>query len=330
MLNEWKRLWQAKKWMQKNETFLETWHAHIGHALHLFDYFEKSAKPEDVVESYHLDSVLLSRWIEVGLSLGHLEKKRGGKIKTEASIHKYLSKESPDSVGVILKEMMELHVPTLLAYKDLMRGYDKVTYLEKDYGKTVAETSALLETLAFPKVMKIIKKRKIKSIIDIGCGYAGYLRRIHEQKPDIRLTGVEMHSELYETAKNRCEGTSITLHHENFDNYVHMKARQDMVMMNNLLYYFSPGKRQDVFDHATRILAKKGTLLIMSPLHDSKHGKAFSTAFNSFMSAHENLHPLPSEKEIRAIGKLSGLKLVSVEPVLKEGGWYLLELQKKE
>ncbi|WP_252313294.1 hypothetical protein [Sinobaca sp. H24] len=108
-----------------------------------------------------------------------------------------------------------------------------------------------------------------------------------------------------------------------------MKARQDMVMMNNLLYYFSPGKRQDVFDHAARILAKKGTLLIMSPLHDSKHGKAFSTAFNSFMSAHENLHPLPSEKEIRAIGKLSGLKLVSVEPVLKEGGWYLLELQKK-
>ena len=40
MIAEYQRLWQARKWMKKNEPFLQAWHAHLGYSLDLFKAFE--------------------------------------------------------------------------------------------------------------------------------------------------------------------------------------------------------------------------------------------------------------------------------------------------
>ncbi len=100
-------------------------------------------------------------------------------------------------------------------------------------------------------------------------------------------------------------------------------------MMNNLLYYFSKEDRFKLFQKGNQLLNKKGTLILISPLVESKHGQAFASAFNSFMSAHEKMYPVPSEIELKEYGKQTNFQLQEITSVVKEGGWYMVVFKKK-
>lgn len=327
MLIEYMRLWNARNWMKRNEPFLPTWHAHLGYSLDLFNHFQKGALVEEVAQANELNQDLLLRWVEVGIVLGHLKEGRNGKIKAKKQLVKYVSKESPASVGILIKEMMELHIPTMLSYKDLMQGKD-INFFETDYGDTVAQTSALLETLAFPKISEYIKKSNARSVFDIGCGHGGYLKRLHVKFPKIELNGLEVDEVVAKKAQEDVESTLISIVHGDIHTYDFNKT-YDVVMMNNLLYYFSKEDRFKLFQKANQCLNRKGSLIIISPLVESKHGQAFASAFNSFMSAHEKMYPVPSKSELEGYARQTKFQLKDVSPVIKEGGWYMLAFKKK-
>jgi hypothetical protein len=59
------------------------------------------------------------------------------------------------SSGVILKEMMELHIPSLLTYPDMMRNSNRNRFDSEKHADTVAQTSRLLEVIALPKIAKL-------------------------------------------------------------------------------------------------------------------------------------------------------------------------------
>ncbi|ADC51830.1 hypothetical protein BpOF4_18955 [Alkalihalophilus pseudofirmus OF4] len=325
-LTEYKKLWNARKWMKRNEPFLPTWHAHLGYSLDLFNHFKKGATVEEVAINNELNQDLLQRWVDVGIVLGHLKQKRKGIIKPKRSLVKYVSKDSDSSVGILIKEMMELHIPTMLSYRDLMQGKE-VNFFETDYGDTVAQTSALLETIAFPKVLEVVKKEKIKSVFDVGCAYGGYLKRLHVKKPKLRLKGLEADEGVAKKAKEETENSNIDIVAGDIKQY-ESDEEFDLVMMNNLLYYFSKEDRAELFKKSSEIAGRKGTLIVISPLVQSKHGQAFASAFNSFMSAHENMYPVPSERELKQYAKAAGFKFKKTTPVVKEGGWYMMVFKK--
>lgn len=329
MVKDWIRLIQARKWMKKTGAFLPAWHAYLGYSLDLFDLFHKPACPGCIARLYNLDETLLRRWIEVGLTLGHLEPKGNGKVKSKKAYRRYLSKNSPYSIGILLEEMLELHIPALLDYPSLINQNSKAPYLEKEYGGTVAQTSELLESYAFPKIAERIKKRKAGSLLDMGCGYGGYLKRIYNQYPRMRLIGIEINPNVYQEAYTRLKHTAVEVRHEDMMAVEENDRRMEMIMMNNVLYYFPRESRPSLFEKAADMMTAKGTLLVISPLSNAKHGKAFSAAFNSFLSVHHNLFPLPSIKELKEDSKTSGFKIKRMDPVVKEGGWYLIELQKQ-
>ncbi|MCM3713982.1 class I SAM-dependent methyltransferase [Alkalihalobacillus oceani] len=327
MITEYLRLWNARKWMKQNEPFLPTWHAHLGYSLDLFHHFSKGASVEEVAARNNWNQDLLQRWVDVGIVLGHLKMKRNGKIKPKRQLVKYVSKESPNSVGILIKEMMELHIPTMLSYRDLIQGKE-VTFFEENYSDTVARTSALLETIAFPKVASSVKKEKVTSVFDIGTGYGGYLRRLKETNQELELCGIEVDETVAAKAWEELTDSGIEIIAGDIDQYETAKTFQ-MVMMNNLLYYFSQEERQKLFIKANRLLEPKGTLLIISPLVHSKHGQAFASAFNSFMSAHEKMYPVPSARELTEYGRKAKFRLKKMTPIIREGGWYLLVFKKK-
>lgn len=327
MITEYLRLWNARKWMKRNEPFLPTWHAHLGYSLDLFRHFSKGASVEEVAGRHNWNQDLLQRWVDVGIVLGHLKEKRNGKIKPKRHLVKYVSKESPDSVGILIKEMMELHIPTMLSYRDLIQGKE-VTFFEENYSDTVARTSALLETIAFPKVASWVKKEKADSLFDIGTGYGGYLRRLKQINRALTLYGIEVDETVASKVQEELEDTGITIIAGDIHEY-ETKMTFQMVMMNNLLYYFSQEERQKLFVKANQLLDRNGTLLIISPLVHSKHGQAFASAFNSFMSAHEKMHPVPSARELTEYGRKAKFRLKQVTPIIKEGGWYLLVFKKR-
>ncbi|TLS37867.1 class I SAM-dependent methyltransferase [Pseudalkalibacillus caeni] len=334
MIREWTRIWKARKWMKINEPFLYAWHAHIGYKLNLFDAFSKGLTVQEAAEKRDVDQLLLGRWVDVGVAIGHLKQGRKGKVKSKRSLRKYLSKKSEDSVGIVLKEMMELHIPSLMKYPDLLTGHTKITYIDDDFAETVAETSTFIEQFAFPKINKWIKKNNVTSIVDFGCGHGGYLARISEKHKNMNLTGVEKNEEVCKEAANRINassgtGNELKIYQSDITEWSWNGTRFDMVMMNNLLYYFSPEQRENLFLKAKELTGDKGSLVIISPLDDPSHGHAFSAAFNSFMSAHKNLYPLPTLNEIRRLATRTGFTVKKIQPVVKEGAWYFLALQKK-
>ncbi len=47
------------------------------------------------------------------------------------------------------------------------------------------------------------------------------------------------------------------------------------------------------------------------------------------MTAHNEMHPLPTRKELAYMAKQANVKIVEERALIKEGGWYLIRLKKK-
>jgi cyclopropane fatty-acyl-phospholipid synthase-like methyltransferase len=319
---------QARKWMKTNESFLSTWHAHVGYTLHLFYYFSKYRSIDHVAEKLDCNRALLKRWVEVGLEIGHLKKNKTGKIKAKRKLIKYASATSSESVGILLREMMELHLPTLLKYPELLEENKQVEYKENHFANVVAETSTLLEAAASRPILKIVKKHKPASIIDFGCGYGGYLKRIQTHFPTVFLHGVEVNEMVANQAKDTLKDKA-KIHCTDMMTFIdRYSCKTDMVMVHNLLYYFAPEERAELFKKIALIMNQGGIITFIHPVNGAKHGQTFTAAFNTFMTAHKNLYPLPTLKEMKRISKKAGLKIMTVKPLIKEGGWYLMIMRK--
>ncbi|WP_147804860.1 class I SAM-dependent methyltransferase [Alkalicoccus halolimnae] len=327
-MSELQRVIQARNWMKTNENFLETWHAHVGYDMDLFDSFEKGASVKEVSSSRNLSEELLERWVDVGLQVGHLTKKKKEKVKAKKKMVRYASKASRESVGILLSEMMELHIPTLLKYPDLIRSDERLTYLSDKFAEIVAETSTFLEKAAVSPILKWVKQENPASIIDFGCGYCGYLSAVHNKYPETELIGVELSREVVEKAKARVS-QDIDVRQGDIEDFLEsFEGKTDMIMAHNLLYYFKPEERVTLFRKFAGALTKKGSVTIICPLVYAKHGGAFTTAFNTFMSAHDNLYPLPSPETIKKDAGNSGFHVAGMKPLIREGGWYLITLKK--
>ncbi|MGD6794889.1 class I SAM-dependent methyltransferase [Metabacillus indicus] len=322
MIAEYVRLYKARSWMKKNLPFLYSWHAYVGYELDLFEIFKSPKTIEEVAASHSLETEILERWVEVGVSIKYLKKVSRNKFKTSRSFMVPDSKRDPKSVGILLKEMMELHIPALLTYPSIMKTDERQTFDHKQHGATVAETSAMLEQLAYPKLVQILKKNSIHTVVDVGCGHGGYMQKLSKSFPDLTLTGVEVNKDVAEEAANRCsELKNISIDCMDIEEWSPEK-KADLIMMNNLLHYLSPEKRPKVISRLSSSLSANGMITIITPIRKPKHGKQFSSVFNSFFTAFDNLYALPTKRELDALAKQSGMRLQSLKPIIREGGWY--------
>ncbi|WP_223700610.1 class I SAM-dependent methyltransferase [Sutcliffiella deserti] len=329
MIREYIRLFKARGYMKRNLPFLYSWHAYVGYELDLYEAFKKPKTVDEVSKDLTLNEDLLVRWVEVGGVIGYLKQRSKQRYQTVKRFMVPSSKNNPRSTGVLLKEMMELHIPTLIKYPKLMREDQKETFDQKEHGMVVAQTSSLLEQLAVPRVMKVIKEAKPKTLVDVGCGSGGYLQKLSNKFPKVRMTGIELNEEVAEEAAKNCqEQERIKIICADVQEWT-PESKVDFVMINNVLHYVSSEERVKLFKSISQWLNKKGTLSVVTPIHNSKHGGQFSSVFNSFFTAFENLYPLPSEKDLQELARSSGMKVERMKPIIKEGGWYQITLTKK-
>ncbi|MCG1020194.1 class I SAM-dependent methyltransferase [Sutcliffiella horikoshii] len=328
MISEYVRLFKARGYMKRNLPFLYSWHAYVGYELDLYEAFKKPKTIMEVAQEQELKEDLLKRWVEVGGVIGYLKKKSKERYQTVQKFMVPSSKHNPRSTGVLLKEMMELHIPTLIKYPKMMKTDKKEQFNQKEHGMVVAQTSSLLEQLAIPRVMKVMKKAKPKKVVDVGCGSGGYLLKLSQKFPKAKMLGIELNEDVAEEASKNCQNQEQV---EIVCKDVHQWSpdeKVDFVMLNNILHYISPDDRIELFKKISGWLLPKGTLSVVSPIHNSKHGGQFSSVFNSFFTAFDNLYPLPSEKDLKDLADEAGLKVEKLQPVIKEGGWYQITFTK--
>lgn len=328
MIGEMVKVWRARTWMKKNVPFLYSWHAYVGYEMDLFDSFTKPASIQEVALAKNIEMDLLEQWVEVGITIKHMKRVEDEKVTTRNRWKLPTSKRDPHSSGILLKEMMELHIPALLSYPQLLRNQTKQHFNSDVHGSTVAKTSILLERFAFPKVQKAIKKYNVNSILDLGCGEGGYVKRIGDRYPDKRMVGIEIHEAVAKAAEESLSDyENIEILCKDLHEY-EPDQLFDMIMANNLFHYIDPSERLQFFEKASTWLEKEGLFFVLTPMQKSKHGQQFSSAFNSFFMTFQNLYPIPSQKEMETLAGKTHFKVESVEPIVKEGGWYVMIFRK--
>ncbi|MGI2329540.1 class I SAM-dependent methyltransferase [Planococcus sp. YIM B11945] len=322
------KMFKARMYMKRNEPFLYSWHAYVGYELDLFKAFERPMTQFDVADALELDEALLEQWVRVGLSIGHLKEAGRKRFKT-ANAWKLPKPKGQNSSGVLLKEMMELHIPTLLSYPELMREGKRRHFDEEKHAPTVAETSRLLEVLALPKMSRVLKEKKGGLVLDIGCGEAGYIKKLAERFPKTQFQGIEISPTVTETAKNlTADLANVEIKNADLWDY---KPEQpvDLLMMNNVIHYIDLEKRQQLYTELASWLNKDGVLSIVTPIAGSSDSPAFVNAFNSFFSSFDNLFRLPTTEELAEWGSEAGLTMLGIHTVIKEGSWYIVQYQKE-
>lgn len=322
------KMFKARMYMKRNEPFLYSWHAYVGYELDLFKAFERPVTKFDVADALQLDEALLDQWVSVGVSIGHLKEAGRNRYKTW-NTWKLPKPKGENSSGVLLKEMMELHIPTLLSYPEMMREGKRRHFDEEKHAPTVAETSRLLEVLAMPKMAKQLKEKKGGIVLDIGCGEAGYIKKLAERFPETRFKGIEISPTVTETAKKLTDGLA-NVEIENADLWEYEPEKPlDLILMNNVIHYIDLEKRQQLYRQLAGWLKEDGVLSIVTPIAGNSDSPPFVNVFNSFFSSFDNLYRLPTTEELAEWGVEAGLTMLGIHTVIKEGSWYIVQYQKE-
>ncbi|WP_100405842.1 class I SAM-dependent methyltransferase [Bacillus solitudinis] len=328
MLGEWRETIKARKWLKKNIPFLYSWHAYVGNELKLFKAFKHPKTVDEVANNLSVPKDLLKSWVDVGVAINHLKKKSSESFQVRKL--QLLPKRGSLS-GALLKEMMELHIPSLLSYPDLMKTNTKRHFDHQKHGDVVARTSRLIETIAYPIYKKLIKEGEISSIVDVGCGHAGYLQKVAEEQPNIEMVGIDNHPLVVQRATEACGSFSnIKIIHADLHEWAPTNQKNDLVMLNNIMHYIDLDKRESLLSRVSKWTHKKGKIIIITPVRNAQYGKEFSATFNSFFSAHSNLHPLPNQTELETIAANIGMKISQFNPLIKTGSWYIAVFEHKK
>ncbi|WP_050180384.1 class I SAM-dependent methyltransferase [Domibacillus robiginosus] len=332
MIAEYRSMWEARNWLKKNEPFLPTWQAYVGYRLDLFRKLASGATLESLVADYGYEETLLRSWADTGMVLGHL-KKEGDRLIPSKKMLKFFSQGSNEAVGELLKELFEMHMPSLMSYPKMMESNQKGQFNGEDFGKTVAATSALIQKRAFGHVLSEINAQKPQWVLDIGCGTGGYLMNLAERMKQGTFVGVDISRECVDEARQQAEtkglAEKVKFYYADINTWEVPDQFFDVIMMNNLLHYYSPDARKELLARVSRLVNQNGTVIMITPLYLERGGQRFSAAFNSFMEAHENLYPLPRKKELIRDAASAGLELKSIKTVVREGSWYCINFSKK-
>ncbi|MFC7319330.1 class I SAM-dependent methyltransferase [Halobacillus campisalis] len=324
MKNEWITAMQARKWMKKNESFLPVWHAYVGSELQLFDYFSKARTVQDVSEETGYAEDMLASWVRVGLAVKHLKRRPNQTFRTSKKrCASLIGNNASPGVKALLKEIMELHMPTLLNYPKYMVSQERARFDHELHGEIVAETSALLEYFAITKIKKMIRHRKVKTIVDLGCGHGGYLRKLADELPDVEMLGVDINKNVIVKAREESRDYP-NIHFEvgDINSWRPDEGTVDVILIHNIFHYIHPDSRRGLLDHLNSYLSKDGLISVITPISETEFGEAFSSAFNSFFVAHSNLFALPTKFQLKELSESCQFELFDLDPIVKEGSWY--------
>lgn len=323
-MTEWTRVLHARKWMKQTESFLPLWHGYIGYKFGFFDALQGGASMAEMNLRLKrpVTQLALERWLEVGVAVRHL-KKRGWRYYPTRGLKYQLSANDERSIGFMLQEMMELHIPALIAYPEFLESGKQKTFDGAEHGQVVAKTSTLVETVAFPIVQQLLRQANVGSMLDIGCGHGGYLRKLQALEPSWDLTGIDLEEEVIEEARSRDERGEIQFEVADFMNW-ETEEQFDAVMMNNMLYYFSPEERIQLLERLRDRLEENGVAVLVTPLAETALGGRFASAFNAFMTLHDNLYPLPTIPRLRRQMQEVGFDQIRFIPFIPEGSWYIV------
>lgn len=111
-------------------------------------------------------------------------------------------------------------------------------------------------------IQELVTRHKVRKVLDIGCGYGDYIATLRDVEGIDHIIGVEQQEKVAtETANRFANDPRVDILNINvFDLEADMSA--DLVLLNYVLFYFSPEDKRRLFKILRNRLSKNGIILI--------------------------------------------------------------------
>ncbi|MBW3014561.1 class I SAM-dependent methyltransferase [Candidatus Woesearchaeota archaeon] len=86
----------------------------------------------------------------------------------------------------------------------------------------------------------IFKNAKLNSgkILDIGCGFGGLIKNIHQQKPSFSFVGIDLSKAMLSMARKFCKGIDVKFYQKEADKTGFKSESFDLIVCKDTIHHF--------------------------------------------------------------------------------------------
>jgi len=315
--------WRERELFQTLGSFSRAHLLRIGIRLDLFVALRQPKTAKQLAQNAQLAPDLLQAWLRAAASHGLIrmarERDRAYQID---GLAKWLL-ETPDSASLIalLEEAIEGYGPIFERMPDLIAGDARPEFHSPAESRRTAEVSRLVERQALSALGRIPGVREARRLLDIGCGYGGYLVGMLRRYRDAHGIGIEQDAEVAEIALQNLQAADLLRRSDvrvgDFMSLDLDAGSHDLILLNNNLHYFAPGIRRALFERILSRLVPSGLLAIQTAVVSDRAAarwmglSANIAVFDLYLRAHDNLYGLPDLRELHVSLREVGFETIA-------------------
>ncbi len=239
----------------------------------------------------------LEAWLDVGVSLGELERTPRG-YALRGALAKELAKDSEESWAAYLEMRIKVMQDCIWKAPRLIKEGKRLS-MDGRYADLVAKCSLTIEPIMDEVVDKTIPKTGAISLLEVGCGAGAYMKRACERNKSLTVVGLEFQKSVAKLAENNIQawglGDRIKVEVGDIRNYLSDKPF-DIITLHNLIYYFTEAERVDLFRRIRFLLKDNGKVAITCLC---KENDASSNVINLWATMTEGCGPAPEAKTLQ-------------------------------
>jgi SAM-dependent methyltransferase len=205
-------------------------------------------------------------WLALGVRLGLLKMGDAG-YSLRGFLAKRLASPENDAIRALVREVACLHhlyitqTPAKLEQGLLWSPAEQ----HSEYGDLIARSSRTLEPFLFEVIDRIFPESDAIRLLEVGCGYAGYIIYAADRHSKLNAVGLELDAHVAEKARGNIQTRGlqdrVTITVADVRNYRAAELFDILTLYNNI-YYFPVEERIELFKYLRGLLKPNGRILL--------------------------------------------------------------------
>jgi SAM-dependent methyltransferase len=258
------------------------------------------------------DVGLLEALLRVGESVGELARGRDGRWRLAGARARAMVDPAVDGLAALPEEAVIYGADVYRRLGERLRGAPAGDYLETQ-GELVARTSRVAELILAPLVTDVVRQRRPRRVLDVGCGSGVNLRHAVAGSADTTGAGIDVDPEVVALARRNLVAWGLQQHFTVHEADVRrlpddLAGPWDLVLLLQNVYYFDGRDRTDLL-RTVRRLVPHGEVLVATAVPDTRDPAA--AHLDVVLRSTAGSTPLPTVDELR--GDLAAAGFTAVE-----------------
>lgn len=256
----------------------------------------------------------LEAWLDLGVSLGELAKRRE-KYRIKSAFSKALLISTNDTWKAFFLARVEIFYDYIIKTPAYLKRKKQFEF-SQTYGELFARSSRTVEPFLIDIVDRIIPQAGECNLLEVGCGSGIYIKRACDRNPDITVTGIELQEEVADFARENMKIWQIEdrVNIQNID-VRNFKCEKpfNIISFYNLIYYFPVNERINILRHIGSLLHPKGQLLLTTLCPENEPSIQL---MNLWSSMTRGCGPLPSPDQLCDQLNEAGFDKIQIEKLM--------------